>query len=295
MLGIVFALGMALCWASMGIVLRSLPARLDAFVVTGLRATFGMVAIALLVVATGGVAQYRLLTTTKVLYLVGSILAGGVVGDTLYLQSLRLLGMQRSFPIINSFPLFTVLCSALLLGERISLVTMSGMLLVFAGIYLVARSKESSGGGASGGASSRDVTRGVLMAVGTAALYGIEGVLVSLGAQDVSSIVANSVRVPVVAVVASLIAAGRGQWSQVSCLDRRTVLLLVLAGSVGWALAGSLWVAAIRFAGPSRAAIVGSTAPLFGVPLSMLFLREKPTRYTLAGTVLTVAGIILVV
>lgn len=294
MLGVVFALGMALCWASMGIVLRSLPARLDAFVVTGLRATFGMAAIALLVVATGGVAQYRLLTTTKVLYLVGSILAGGVVGDTLYLQSLRILGMQRSFPIINSFPLFTVLCSTLLLGERISLVTISGMLLVFVGIYLVARSKESSGRGASGGASSRDVTRGVLMAVGTAALYGIEGVLVSLGAQDVSSIVANSVRVPVVAVVASLIAAGRGQWPQVSCLDRRTVLLLVLAGSVGWALAGSLWVAAIRFAGPSRAAIVGSTAPLFGVPLSMLFLREKPTRYTLAGTVLTVAGIILV-
>jgi len=279
----------------MAIVLRSLPARLDAFVVTGLRATFGVVAIALLVVATGGVAQYRLLTTTKVLYLVGSILAGGVVGDTLYLQSLRLLGMQRSFPIINSFPLFTVLCSTLLLGERISLVTMSGMLLVFAGICLVARSKESTGGSASGGTSSRDVTRGVLMAVGTAALYGVEGVLVSLGAQDVSSIVANSVRVPVVAVVASLIAAGRGHWSQVSCLDRRTVLLLVLAGSVSWALAGSLWVAAIRFAGPSRAAIVGSTAPLFGVPLSMLFLREKPTRYALAGTVLTVAGIILVV
>ena len=294
MLGIVCALGMALCWASMGIVLRSLPARLDAFVVTGLRATFGMVAIALLVVVTGGVAQYRLLTTTKVLYLVGSILAGGVVGDTLYLRGLRLLGMARCFPIINSFPLFTVLFSALLLGERISLVTMSGMLLVFAGIYLVARSKESSGGGASGGMSSRDVTRGVLMSLATAALYGVEGVLVSLGAQDVSSIVANSVRVPVVAVVASLIAARRGQWSQVCRLDRRTVLLLVLAGSVGWALAGSLWVAAIRFAGPSRAAIVGSTAPLFGVPLSMLFLREKPTRYTLAGTVLTVAGVVLV-
>jgi len=279
----------------MGIIMRSLPDRLDAFVVTSMRAAFGMVVVGLLVVATRGVAQYRLWTRAKVLYLVGSILAGGVLGDTLYLQSLRLLGMQRSFPIMNSFPLFTVLCSALLLGERISVLMMSGMLLVFVGIYLVARSGGSTGAGASGGVSSRDITRGVLMALGTAASYGIEGVLVSLGAQDVSALVANSVRVPVVAVVASLIAWRRGKWAQACRLDRRTVGLLVLAGVLGWGLAGSLWVAAIQYAGPSKAAIVGSTAPLFGVPLSMLFLREKPTRYTLAGTVLTVAGIILVV
>jgi drug/metabolite transporter (DMT)-like permease len=169
------------------------------------------------------------------------------------------------------------------------------MLLVFVGIYLVARSGGSTGAGASGGVSSRDISRGVLMALGTAALYGIEGVLVSLGAQDVSALVANSVRVPVVAVVASLIAWRRGKWAQACRLDRRTVGLLVLAGVLGWGLAGSLWVAAIQYAGPSKAAIIGSIAPLFGVPLSMLFLREKPTRYTLAGTVLTVAGIILVV
>ncbi|GAH63465.1 unnamed protein product [marine sediment metagenome] len=187
------------------------------------------------------------------------------------------------------------MCSALLLGERISVLMMSGMLLVFVGIYLVARSEGSTGGGASGDVSSRHITRGVLMALGTAASYGIEGVLVSLGAQDVSALVANSVRVPVVAVVASLIAWRRGKWAQACRLDRRTVGLLVLAGVLGWGLAGSLWVAAIQYAGPSKAAIIGSTAPLFGIPLSMLFLREKPTRYTLAGTVLTVAGIVLVV
>jgi len=115
MLGMFFALGMALCWAATGIVLRSLPTRLDVFVVTGLRALFGMLAIALLVVATGSTGQFRLLTAPKTLCLAGSILAGGVLGDTLYLQSLRVLGMTRCFPIISCYPLFTVLYSALLL------------------------------------------------------------------------------------------------------------------------------------------------------------------------------------
>ncbi|MBM3188284.1 MAG: EamA/RhaT family transporter, partial [Chloroflexi bacterium] len=35
--------------------------------------------------------------------------------------------------------------------------------------------------------------------------------------------------------------------------------------------------------------------PLFAVPLSAVLLHERPTRYTLAGTVLSVVGIALVI
>jgi len=163
------------------------------------------------------------------------------------------------------------------------------------GVYIVTRARNKADDDTSDSSSSKEIVRAALLALAAAALYGIEGVLVSLGAQDVNSIVANSVRVPVVFVVSLLIAGQRGRWRQICHLDRRTVGLLILAGGMGWAVGGSFWVAAIRFAGPSRAAIVGSTAPLFAVPLSMIFLRERPTRYTLAGTALTVAGIMMVV
>lgn len=71
--------------------------------------------------------------------------------------------------------------------------------------------------------------------------------------------------------------------------------LLALNGLLGWALAGSLWVSSIQLIGPSKASIIGSTAPLFAVPLGMIFLKERPSRYTLTGTLLTMAGVILVV
>jgi len=293
-LGIAYAFGMAVSWAVMGIVLRRIPSRLGVFLVNGLRALFGLLAVVLLVVATGRCGAFRLLSCADVLYLVGSILAGGVLGDVLYLSSLRLLGMPRCFPIINSYPLFTVILSVVLLGEQVSGAMIGGMLLVFAGIYLVARPRGTAGGGEAA-LPRRELIRGILMALAAAALYGIEGILVSLGVGGVDGIVANSVRVPVVVVLSLLLALRRGGWRQVQGLDRRTVGLLILGGALGWAVAGSFWVAAVRLAGPSKAAIIGSTAPLFAVPLSVVLLGEKPTRWTLGGTALTVVGIMLVV
>lgn len=56
-----------------------------------------------------------------------------------------------------------------------------------------------------------------------------------------------------------------------------------------------LYVTAVQLAGPSKTAIVGCTAPLFAVPLSMIFLKERPGRYVAIGTVLSVLGVVLVI
>ena len=42
-------------------------------------------------------------------------------------------------------------------------------------------------------------------------------------------------------------------------------------------------------------AIFTNSAPIFAVPLSAIFLGERPTSRTLIGTLLIVAGILLVV
>jgi len=295
MLGIAFALAMALSWAGAGIVLRSLPIDLDVFLVNGLRALFGLLALAVIVVATGAVGHFQSLTGSQILYLVASMLVAGVLGDALYISSLRLLGMTRCFPIISSYPLFTVLLSALLLGEHIRWPMVVGMFVVFVGVGLVGRPERGTDEGSDATTHSGHALRGVFMALAASILYAAEGILISLGAQEVPPMVANSVRMPVVVVVSLLIAGQRRHWGQIRCRDRRTLGLLCLAGFLAGTVAGSLWVAAVRFAGPSRAAIVGSVAPLFAVPLSVVLLHERPTRLTLAGTVLTVIGIILVV
>ena len=64
---------------------------------------------------------------------------------------------------------------------------------------------------------------------------------------------------------------------------------------VGTGLGSLFFVLSIQLAGAGRTAVLTSTAPLMAIPFSMLWLHERPTRWTLAGTLLTTLGIVLVV
>jgi drug/metabolite transporter (DMT)-like permease len=52
-----------------------------------------------------------------------------------------------------------------------------------------------------------------------------------------------------------------------------------------------LFVAGIKHVGVTVTAVLSSTAPMFALPLGMLFLDERPSRRSLAGTAITIVGI----
>ena len=71
-------------------------------------------------------------------------------------------------------------------------------------------------------------------------------------------------------------------------------VILIVGALIGWVLGSVLFLTTIALCGPTRAAILTSTSPLFALPLSVLFLKERVSRAILAGTALTVVGIIVV-
>lgn len=238
--GIVLALIQAMTWSSTTIFLRTLSTRLDPFLVNGLRAAIGMLVIIPLVFITGGLPDYQRLTALNLLFLTASIVLGGVVGDTLYITSLKTLGVSRAFPITNSYPIFTVISSMLLLGEQITATTVAGMALVLLGVYLVARPRGHVQTAPLDTIPPQQLLRGVIMALITAALWGLSSTLVALGLQGINAIVANSVRVPVVVLLSLAMAARRGQLGAVRHLDRGMLRCLLLSGLLGWGISGSM-------------------------------------------------------
>jgi drug/metabolite transporter (DMT)-like permease len=293
-LGILLALAQALTWSGTSILLRSLSTKLDAFLVNGLRAGIGLLVIIPLMFLTGTVSDYQKFTFLQVVYLVSSVIIGGVVGDALYVTSLKLIGVSRAFPITNTYPLFTVLFSLWLLGEQVGWTLWVGMVLVLLGVYLVARPRGQVVSSAPP-LPPGQLLKGALLAVGTAILWGFGAVVLALGLRGVHGISANTFRVPVVMLLSLLAAARRGKLGELRQLRGRTLLQLLAAGILGWGVGSSLYVTAVQLAGPSKTSIVSATAPLFAVPLSSIFLHERPTRHTLLGTLLSVAGIILVI
>lgn len=293
-MGIVFAFAQAFCWASTSIVLRSLATELNPFLVNGLRAATGMLIIIPLVWITGGLSDYQYVTTTHILCLVGSVILGGVIGDALYVNSLRILSVGQAFPITNSHPLFTVLFGALLLGTDVTWKLLLGLMLTLLGVYFIGRPRSHIKETDASPLPLQQMIQGLLLAVGTAVLWGAATVILAFGLQDINSVVATSIRVPVVIILSLLVAAKGGHLSEIRKMKPHTFRLLLLAGILGWGMAGTLYATAVKFAGPNKAAIIGATAPLFASPLSAIFLKERPTRYTLIGTALTIGGVILI-
>jgi bacterial/archaeal transporter family protein len=297
-IGILLAFGMALCWAGVGITLQRPSQHMDVFLVNGTRALFGLCFLLLMIFVLDLTHEIRQLSSLQWFYLIFSMLAGGVLGDICYVLGLRSLGMSRSFPIVNSYPLFTIFYSVILLGQRIRVQTMIGAVLVLTGIYCIAQSsrdrEESMVGGEADPIAPKQALQGVFLALGSAAAYGFEAIIIAIGVSGVNGIAAATVRVPVMIFFAFSVATARGALRERRGVDIPTMALLALAGLLG-ALGGSMWVASIQAIGPSQAAIIGSTAPLFAVPMSIVLLRERPTRWTLLGTLLAVGGVILVI
>ena len=138
---------------------------------------------------------------------------------------------------------------------------------------------------------------GLLLAAVTAAVWGLEVILTAKAAEGMTTLAVNAVRVPIAALLSLSVALRRPGVFDVAervLRDRRTMWLLILGGVLGWVVVGTLYVESIKLVGATFTAIIGATAPLYAAPLSALLLREPPSRLTIAGTVLAVAGVVLV-
>jgi drug/metabolite transporter (DMT)-like permease len=226
-------------------------------------------------------------------WLVVSVLGLLVVGDTLYFRSMDLAGVSWAMPVASINPLWAVILASFFLGEPLSWSLVLGALLVIAGVILVSRSTNPATLEQPGSPSAR--RRGLLMALGVSVLWAIGQVALKPATEGVHSVVVNSVRQPLGMVMLLGLTLIRGKWQALKTLDKKSWAIILVASFVGTGIGTLTFVMAIQMIGAGRNAVLTSISPLLAVPFSMLWLQERPTRWTLAGTVLTTAGIALVV
>jgi drug/metabolite transporter (DMT)-like permease len=226
-------------------------------------------------------------------WLVLSVLGLLVVGDTLYFRSMDLAGVSWALPVASINPLWAVLLAAYFVGEPLTWSLLLGALLVVVGIVLVSRTAGDRGDGAPQDPRARRT--GLLLALLVSVLWAIGQVALKPATAGMHSVVANSVRQPLGLLMLLGLSLVRGRWRELQRLDRRSWAVIFVASLVGTGIGTLFFIMAIQMAGAGRTAVLTSTAPLMAIPFSVLWLRERPTRWTLAGTVLTTAGIALVV
>ena len=226
-------------------------------------------------------------------WLVVSVLGLLVVGDTLYFRSMDLAGVSWAMPVASVNPLWAVLLAWVFLDEPLSWTLVLGALLVIAGVVLVGRSAGSLV--VDRPVDPGDRRRGILLALLVSVLWAVGQVALKPATEGIHSVVANSVRQPLGMLMLLVLTLRKGRWRALRKLDRQSWAVIGVASLVGTGVGSLFFVLAIQLAGAGRTAVLTSTAPLLAIPFSMLWLHERPTRWTLAGTLLTTLGIVLVV
>jgi len=289
----------AIIWATSNTLLRMQTVRLGAVAVNFWRCvvTIPFFIILFLIVRDPG--TLRDLAPLTILYIVLGVCIGMVTGDTLQYHAIKLIGVSRSMPISGCFPLFTVFFAWLLNGEPIRVQVLGGAVVVMLGVLLISLPKRAHARiGIIAAPAPVVVDRtnaiGIVFSLIAAVCWSLSTVVQSKALAHSDAITVNLVRMPVAACV--LLIASRGRANiPLRQFGARTFLFLVVIGIFGTGLASISYLGALKIAGAGKTAVLGATAPLFALPLSVLLLGERPGLRAVMGTLLTVLGIALVV
>jgi drug/metabolite transporter (DMT)-like permease len=84
-------------------------------------------------------------------------------------------------------------------------------------------------------------------------------------------------------------------WSAVGAMRKAGRGPLVTIGMLSLVTAASsvLFVASLKYAGVAVGSVLSATAPVFALPLGVLFLGERISRATIAGVLLALSGVVV--
>lgn len=295
-MGELAGLAAALVWSTTNIVLRGQSVRLGAVTVNAWRTLFAALCFVAIFALTRQPGDLLGIPPGSLAALLISVIAGMVIGDTMQFVAMARIGVAKAMPISSTFPLFTIIIAAVVLHERITAWTIGGAVCVIVGVVLVAlpRAAKAAPGTVEKGPPPRQYWLGVGLALVAALCWSISTTLTRVGIRDTDVITANMIRLPFSAAVSFLINTRSGGLP-IRKFGRRSVVILVLAGVIGSAGGGFLYLTAIDLAGAAKTAVLASAAPIFGLVGAVLFLHERPGGRSVAGTLLAVLGIAFVV
>lgn len=287
-LGEIAALACAMCWAISGVMFKSQSEELDSLSINAIASSVaGIFFVGISLSSCWRADQLFHLKGLTILSLAGSVFISIVVGDTLYLKSLSWIGVSRALPLASIYPLFTAVLALFFLQEELSWTLAGGIILTMSGVYLVSVSQ----GGENPASFHTRERLAPTLALMAALCWATGTTVLKYGLKEADIFVANSVRMPLAALL--LLAAAR-RWGHLRRARLKPVLIVLLAGLVGSCVGGVLFLFALQNAATARATTLVSTYPLAALPLAALFLKEKVVFRVVWGTLLAIGGIWLV-
>jgi len=216
------------------------------------------------------------------------------VGDTLYMMSLKNVGVARAVPITCIYPLFSLLWAVLWAGEAVTFPVVLGATIIVLGVWLLSQADQTAGPTV----QKRVLHKGLALALATAIVWSVSITMMGMAAKETPdldhALVINAVRVIAIAVSFLAISPIMDRGLGFLKMNRKTVATLIAGGIValglGWFFLSYSFVGTSQ----SRAVPISSTTPLFSTLASIVLLHEKVTVKNAVGSAIIVIGIFLI-
>ena len=284
-LGSLYALGSAFTWAVTSLLVRSLTSHFTSVGINALRSTAGGGLLVAYILWIDGVEPFLAVSPGAFTLMTVSIVAAIGVGDTLFFESTRTLGLGRAMTIATSYPVLAAILAAVFLDEPLTVPIVLGTLMTLGGLVLIVMAKVDA---TAEGRPWLGIGAAALASVG----WAVSVVLMKAPLREVEPVLAQAIRIPVAALLLWCTPWARGAagalWASRGDVLARFSILSALT-----AVSSVMFVASIKYAGVTVASVLTSTAPLFAIPLGVVFLGERLPLLAVLGAVVTVSGIVV--
>lgn len=302
MLGELAALVGAACWAVAPIIYKRAMSNTSPIAANTMRSVSTTVVMILILLIIGkGSVMIELPWVAVVITIISGIF-GLVLGDTFYMLGLRTVGVSVAAPIVSTYPLFSMIWSMGFLGEPVTIMGFIGTFIIIVGIWLLSRGKDKDNGNQGNDKKLKKrkfALAGVTAALATSFVWSFSILLMDIamdmpGVETIDDnyalLVARILAMAIIMLMLTPIADRKWEFLK---MKRRTVIELcaagIIANGIGWLLMNySLMVL------EETAIVISSTTPLFSTLAAFLWFKEKATVPKIVGSIIVVAGVILI-
>lgn len=290
-LGEAAALATALCWTLTAICFESAGRKVGSLSVNFYRLLIAFVFLGSFTLVTRGMFLPTDATAANWLWLLISGLIGFVIGDLFLFQAFVEIGSRISLLIMSAVPPITAITGFFIMGERITPLAATGMLITILGIALVILSRNSDDKKIKLSHSVKGVVYAFIGALGQA--FGL--VFSKFGMGEYNPFAATQIRVIAAIIGFAAVITFSKNWgkARAALKDYSAMKFISLGAFFGPFLGVSFSLMAVQYTATGIVSTITSISPILIIPASIIMFKEKVLPKEILGAFISIAGVTL--
>jgi drug/metabolite transporter (DMT)-like permease len=290
-LGEIAALATALCWTVTAVAFEAAGKKVGSLSVNLIRLVMAFVLISLFGLFSRGMLLPTDATGSAWIWLSFSGLIGFVIGDLFLFQAYVEIGSRISMLIMSTVPPITAITGFVLMGERISLLGITGMIITISGIALVVLTKNPNEKNIRLSHPIKGLIYAFIGALGQA--FGL--VFSKFGMGDYNPFAATQIRIIAAIIGFSIVITIVKKWGNlgVAFKDLRAMKNITIGSFFGPFIGVSLSLVAVQHTSTGIVSTITSITPILLIPTSIIIFKEQILPREIVGAIITIIGVTL--